>query len=215
MHMKDFGFYFRLGWDHIMTLDALDHLLFVAALSAIYVLRDWKQVLILITAFTIGHATTLVLATREWLVVNSAWVEFLVAITIVATAIANLFQKNFTPRTIRINYFLALFFGLIHGLAFANILREILAADQNFTLSLFAFSLGLEVGQVLVVLFMLVLALIALNLLRVQRRDWVIFVSAAVFSLALQMALERMPRKEKPRENFEVYQSQTLNTQYT
>ncbi len=215
MHMKDFGFYLHLGWEHIMTPDALDHILFVAALSAIYVLRDWKQVLILITAFTIGHATTLVLATKQWVMVNSSWVEFLVALTIVVTAISNLFQKNFTHRTIRINYGLALFFGLIHGLAFANILREILAADQNFTASLFAFSLGLELGQILVVLLVLVLAFIALNLLRVQRRDWVLFVSAAVFSLALQMALERRPKREAPKENFEVHYSQTLNTQYT
>lgn len=191
--MNDFSFYFKLGWEHIITLDALDHLLFIAVLAAIYMLRDWKQVLILVTAFTLGHAITLILSTKEWITVDESLIEFLIPCTIVITALTNLFQKSFTPRAVRINYFLALVFGLIHGLAFANILRMILAADQSFALSMFSFSLGLESGQILVVLLILALAQVFIKVLKVDRKHWVIFVSAAVFALALKMALERVP----------------------
>ena len=189
--MNDFSFYFKIGWQHIITIEALDHILFIAALAAIYMLRDWKQVLILVTAFTVGHTVTLILSTKQMVDVNSNLVEFLIPCTIVVTAISNLFQKNFTPRSVRINYFLALFFGLIHGLAFANTLRMILASDQSFALSMFSFSLGLELGQVLIVFFILLLSQLLIGVLKIERKHWVIFLSAGVFALALEMALER------------------------
>ncbi len=194
--MNDFSFYFRFGWDHILTTDALDHMLFIAALAAIYMLRDWKQVIILVTAFTIGHSITLALTSLEILTLPIEWVEFFVPVTIMITAIFNLFQKNFTPRSVRLNYAFALFFGLIHGMAFASLLRIVLASDQNFALSMLSFSIGLELGQILVVIIILLLAQLFVKILGVNRRDWVIFVSAAVFSLALQMALERIPGKD-------------------
>lgn len=191
--MSDFGFYFRLGWEHIMSLDALDHIFFIFALAAIYLLRDWKQVLVLVTAFTIGHSITLALSTLQIVELPSNWVEFLIPCTIVFTAVANLFQRNFSAKAISINYFLALFFGLIHGLGFANTLRFILAQDQSLGWALFGFNVGLEAGQIVIVFFILLLAQLAVVLLKNSRRDWVVFVSAAVLSLALQMALERLP----------------------
>ena len=197
--MSDFSFYFGIGWEHIITVNALDHIFFIAALAAIYLLEDWRQVLILVTAFTIGHTITLVLSSLEWVELPSAWVEFLIPYTIVFTAVSNLFQKTFTPRAIRINYLLALFFGLIHGLAFANTLRMLLAADQSFAVSMIGFSVGLEVGQVLIVLLLLLLARLFVGFLKVRRRDWVIFLSSAVMALAVQMAIERWPGKEKKR----------------
>lgn len=194
--MNDFGFYFTIGWQHILTIEALDHILFIAALAAIYTLKDWKQVLVLVTAFTIGHTITLVLSTRQWVEVSDRLVEFLIPCTIAFTAITNLFQKSFSTRAIRINYALALFFGLIHGLAFANTLRMILATDQSFALSMFSFSVGLECGQILIVLLLLLLSQFFIGLLKIERRHWVIFLSAGVFSLALEMAAQRWPTSE-------------------
>lgn len=193
--MQDFSFYFNIGWHHIISWDALDHLLFIAALSAIYVLKDWKQVLILVTAFTIGHSLTLILSTFDIIRFSSKWVEFLIPCTIVITAFTNLFQKKFTPRSIRINYFLALSFGLIHGMGFANALRIMLAKDQSFVWDLLGFNLGLEAGQIVVVVSLLIFAAVIMNVFKVNRREWVIFLSAAVFSLAIKMALERIPLK--------------------
>jgi len=190
--MSDFGFYFKLGWEHILSIGALDHQLFILALATIYLLKDWKQVLILVTAFTIGHSITLVLSVFDIIRFSAKWVEFLIPCTIVFTAIVNLFQKSFTPRSVRINYFLALFFGLIHGMGFANKLRYILAEDQSIGWSLFGFNVGLEAGQVVLVVLILLISFFFVQLIKVNRRDWVIFVSGAAFSIALKMALERI-----------------------
>lgn len=189
--MGDFGFYFRLGWEHIISLDALDHQLFILVLAALYTFRDWKRMLILVTAFTIGHSITLALSTLQIITIPSPVVEFLIPCTIVITAITNLFHTTFTTRTIQLNYFLALFFGLIHGLGFANTIRFVLAGDQSLGWALFGFNIGLEVGQILIVLLVLMIAYLVLQVFRAPRRDWVVFISAAVFSLALRMALER------------------------
>jgi hypothetical protein len=191
--MQDFLFYFKLGWEHIISLDALDHQLFIAALAAIYILKDWKQVLILVTAFTIGHSLTLALSVMDVVRFSSKWIEFLIPCTIVITAFSNLFVKEFTRKMMRINYFLALLFGLIHGMGFANSLRPMLASDQGIGWSLFGFNVGLEAGQVVVVTILLVVSKIVLDILKVVRREWVIFLSSAVFAVALKMALERIP----------------------
>jgi hypothetical protein len=191
--MQDFGFYFGLGWEHIISKDALDHQLFIAALTAIYLWKDWKRVLILVTAFTIGHSLTLALSVFDVIRFDSKWVEFLIPCTIVITALSNLFQRQLTTRTIRINYALALVFGLVHGMGFANSIRFILADDQNLGWSLFGFNLGLEAGQVVAVIILLLLAYLVVNVMKVNRRDWVIFLSAAVFGLALKMSLDRIP----------------------
>ena len=190
--MGDFGFYFWLGWEHIISTDALDHQLFIAAIAAIYLLKDWKQVLILVTAFTIGHSLTLALSVLDIIRFPTNWVEFLIPVTIIITAFSNLFQKKFTTESVRINYFLALFFGLIHGMGFANSLRYMLAKDQNLGWSLFGFNIGLEAGQIVVVLILLIIAFLIVNVFKVIRRDWVIFLSAVVFGLSFKIALERV-----------------------
>ena len=191
--MQDFSFYFVLGWQHIISWDALDHILFITALAAIYILKDWKQVLILVTAFTVGHSLTLALSVLDIVRFSSKWVEFLIPCTIVITALANLRQRQFTVRSVRINYFLALFFGLIHGMGFANTIRFMLAKDQKLGVGLLGFNLGLEAGQIVVVLCILLIAQFIISYLKVNRREWVIFLSAGVFSLALKMLIERLP----------------------
>ncbi len=195
--MQDLGFYFKIGWEHIISSNALDHQLFIAALAAIYLIKDWKQVLILVTAFTIGHSLTLALSVFDVIRFSSKWVEFLIPVTIVITALSNLFQKKFTPRSIRINYFLALAFGLIHGMGFANSIRFMMADDQNIGWSLLGFNIGLEAGQIIIVAALLLLSHLIVTILKVNRRDWVIFLSAAVFSIALKMSLDRLPIKKK------------------
>ncbi len=191
--MSDFQFYFNWGWHHIMSWDALDHLLFILALATIYLLKDWKQVLILVTAFTIGHSLTLALSVLDVIRFSPKWVEFLIPCTIVITALSNLFQRSFTARSIRINYILALGFGLIHGMGFANTIRFLLAKDQSLFTGLLGFNVGLEVGQIVVVATILLVAEAITSSLKIQRREWVIFLSAAVFSLAAQMMIERFP----------------------
>ncbi len=119
--MQDFTFYFQLGIEHILTLDAMDHILFVAALCLRYLWQDWRKVVILVTAFTIGHSITLALSALNYVHFSTAWIEFLIPLTIAATCINNITQPAVTrPKRLPLIYFFALFFGLIHGLAFAG-----------------------------------------------------------------------------------------------
>ena len=185
--------YFKLGWEHIISIDALDHQLFILALAAVYTLKDWKQVLILVTAFTIGHSVTLALSASEIITVDSELVEFLIPCTIVITALTNFFYKNDNPTTVRLNYFLALFFGLIHGLGFANTIRFMLPKDENIVWPLLQFNLGLEAGQVVLVIVILLLAYLFIHVFRVNRRWWIWAISAVAFLVALKIAIERFP----------------------
>lgn len=191
--MQDFLFYLNLGWEHIISLDALDHQLFVLALIAIYSYSDWKKILVLVTAFTIGHSVTLALSILDIVRVPSAWVEFLIPLTIVLTALGNILTKNKKQSQNKTNYYLALFFGLIHGMGFANTARIMIAKSQSIALPLLGFNIGLEVGQIVIVLIILVLLFILLNIFKVNKKDWVLFVSSGVFALSLKMTLERLP----------------------
>lgn len=191
--MSSFLFYFNWGWEHIISRDALDHQLFIAALMAIYVAEDWKRILILVTAFTIGHSLTLALSVLDWVRIDSSWVEFGIPATIVITCLINLRRLAPTRDQRMIQYVLAGIFGLIHGMGFANNIRFVLAADEQLVLNLLGFNLGLEAGQLLVVVLLMGLSFLFVNRLRVARRDWALFLSAAVFSVALMITLQRIP----------------------
>lgn len=191
--MQDFIFYLKLGWEHIISLDALDHQLFVLALIAIYSYNDWKKILILVTAFTIGHSITLALSILDIVRVSSNWVEFLIPVTIVLTSLGNILMKNKKNGLMKLNYYLALIFGLIHGMGFANTARVMIAKSQSIFFPLLGFNIGLELGQIVIVFAILLLLFILLKIFKVNKKDWILFVSSGVFALSLKMALERIP----------------------
>ncbi|MEQ8704409.1 MAG: HupE/UreJ family protein [Phaeodactylibacter sp.] len=195
-----FQTYLQLGFSHISDLEGYDHILFIIALCAIYRLREWKSVALLVTAFTIGHSVTLALAVLGILPVNAAWIEFLIPVTIALTAIYNAVahrkakSNRIWDQTMKINYGFAALFGLIHGMGFSNFLRSSLMPGQEDQLltQLFAFNIGVELGQLAIVAAVLALSAIALQLMRVQQREWNLFISGSAFGLALVMALERV-----------------------
>lgn len=190
--MHAFWMYTQIGFNHIANLSGMDHILFVAALCISYQLSDWKKWLVLITAFTIGHSITLILSVFNYLDFSTAWIEFLIPITILITSINNMFVKQFSFKTrFPVIYFFALFFGLIHGLGFSFYLKSLLGLQQNIAPALLAFNLGLEIGQILIVMAILVISFIFVSLLRAPRRDFVLIVSGGIFALSLQMAIER------------------------
>ena len=191
--MSDFGFYFKMGWEHIISKDALDHQLFILALACVYTIKDIKKVLILVTAFTIGHSLTLALSVYDIIRFSSKWVEFLIPCTIFLTALNNIFQVDRKGASARINYYLALCFGLIHGMGFANAIRIMLAKDQTIGWGLFGFNVGLEAGQIFCVAIILIVSILFLNGLKIKRRDWIFFLSSGVFALSVKMALDRLP----------------------
>ena len=191
--MSDFVFYFVLGWKHIISIDALDHQLFILALAAVYTFKNIRQVLILVTAFTIGHSLTLALSVLDVIRFSSKWVEFLIPCTIFITTLNNILRVDKKEGSARVNYYLALGFGLIHGMGFANSIRIMLAQDQGIGIGVFGFNIGLEAGQIMVVTVILIFAWLFMDLLKVRRRDWIFFLSSGVFALAVKMAFERLP----------------------
>ena len=192
--MSEFSLYFGLGREHILDINGYDHILFVLALCALYSVHDWKKILILVTAFTIGHSITLALATLEIVNVDSAMIEFLIPLTIFITAIANLFrsEKAINQTKVQLNYLFALFFGLIHGLGFSNFLRSLLGKDHSIISQLLAFNLGLELGQIIVVTLFLALSFILVDLLKVTRRDLKLVLSSAIAGVALVLMHNRV-----------------------
>ena len=192
--MSEFSLYFGLGREHILDVNGYDHILFVLALCALYSVHDWKKILILVTAFTIGHSVTLALATLEIVNVDAALIEFLIPLTIFVTSTANLFRSEqaISKTKVQMNYLFALFFGLIHGLGFSNFLRSLLGKDHNIISQLLAFNLGLELGQIIVVTLFLALSFILVDLAKVSRRDLKLVLSSAIAGVAMVLLKDRI-----------------------
>lgn len=189
--MQNLGFYFELGWHHIIAKDAFDHLLFLLVLSVVYLMGDWKKVLILITAFTLGHSLTLILSIVDVIRINANLVEILIPCTIIITAVFNLWQKEFDSKSLQRNYFLAFFFGLIHGLGFANSIRFMMAEDESVAINLLGFNIGLEAGQIVVVICILIFSFIIVNKAGLKRNWWVRGLSVFAIVIASKMIWDR------------------------
>ncbi|MBB2151755.1 HupE/UreJ family protein [Pedobacter gandavensis] len=189
--MQDFWLYFQLGWQHILDWKGYDHILFVIVLCVTYALSDWKKVLILVTAFTVGHSITLALSVFKLINIHTPLIEFLIPVTILITAAGNILNKRPKNAGTNLKYILALFFGLIHGLGFSNYLRSLLGKSSNIVPELLAFNLGLEFGQIIIVIGILLLSAILIGVLKIKRWDWNFFVSSAIFGISFIMAAER------------------------
>jgi len=194
--MDDFLIYLRLGFDHITDPSGYDHILFVIALCAVYTIRQWRQVLILVTAFTIGHSVTLALATLQLIHYKTAFIELLIPITILITAVVNFSFREPASRTFSASsayrsgrYVLALLFGLIHGMGFSNYLRSLLGREADIVKPLLAFNIGLELGQLVIVSFVLGLAFVMIDLLQRSRLRWTLVVSGIVAGMALSLII--------------------------
>lgn len=192
--MNDFSLWFTTGLAHIADWKAYDHILFLLALCGVYEWGQWKNLLVLVTAFTVGHSITLALSVTDLIHPNTDWVEFLIPVTILATCVYNLRRVDLPPDTdFRTNYFLALFFGLVHGMGFSFLLRSLLGPETDIAVPLLAFNLGLEAGQVLIVTGVLLISLLLTAVFSLRRRNRNFFISSAVFGIACMMALERLP----------------------
>ena len=189
--MSDFSVYFELGWQHILDVNGYDHILFVVALCASYQVQEWKKILILITAFTVGHSLTLALSVWNIVRIDAGLIELLIPLTILVTAASTLFRKNKKGND-RLIYAYALVFGLVHGMGFSNYLKGLLGKSSDILVPLFAFNAGLELGQIVVVLAVMLISFILGFIFSVNRRDWSFFLSSAIFGIAFVMTLERL-----------------------
>ena len=187
--------YINLGFRHISDLAGYDHILFLLALCAVYSIDQWRRLVVLVTAFTVGHSITLALSSFGWVLIPSHIIEFLIPVTILITAIRNVAvtasdqladaQGNMTG-----NYLVALCFGFIHGMGFSNYFRALMMDSSSITIPLLGFNLGIEIGQLLVVSIIVIVASLVVNFAQVKHRDWNLFISGAAAGISIVLMNE-------------------------
>lgn len=186
--MSLFELYLRLGFKHIVDINGYDHIIFILALCAGYSFKDFRKILILITAFTIGHSITLALSTLNLVIIRAEIIEFLIPVTILITALSNLLNTNKIKG--QFVYFVTLFFGLIHGLGFSNYLKELLGKESSIVTPLLAFNIGLELGQILIVAAHFIILFLLITFFNMNHKNWKIFLSGAAAGIATILIIE-------------------------
>ncbi len=189
--LENFWFNVNFGINHVLDVNAYDHVLFLIVLTVSYLFKDWKRVLLLVSMFTLGHTLSLVLAAYNVVSVNGELVEFLIPVTILVVAIFNVFtaRKSGKKEKIGLLFLSTLFFGLVHGLGFAREFKMFLGDTDNKIVLLLEFALGIELSQVIIVFIVLFLGYIIQTIFRFSKRDWIMVISAVVVGLVIPMIM--------------------------
>ena len=198
--MNEFWLWFNTGTEHILDWNGYDHILYVMALCVLFSVKEWKKLLILVTAFTIGHSLTLAVSALNIFTMKQGIIEVLIPLTILFTCIVNLYYKrlnsvqrdNRNPKNYTFNYALALLFGFIHGMGFSYLLRSMLGKEESVIFPLLSFNLGLELGQLIIVAVMLLFSIFLTRFTRIKKGDYVFFISSAVFGIAFLLFVQRL-----------------------
>lgn len=187
-----FGTYFQLGIDHILDLQGYDHILFIIALCAVYDVKEWKKVLILATAFTLGHSLTLALSALDMVSFSSRLIEILIPVTIILTAVSNMLRQKNSVEFKTWHYLLPLIFGLIHGLGFSTFFRALMGTSSEVLLPLFAFNVGVEIGQIVIIILTMILSYILIDKFKMKRIIWNYGVSIIAILVSLYLIYEKL-----------------------
>ena len=191
--MQEFWIFLKIGLHHVLDIQGYDHVLFLIALTVPYAFKDWSRILILVSIFTLGHTLALILSVFNIVLVKANIVEFIIPITILITALYNLFTAGKTSKNAPITFigFVTLFFGIIHGLGFSNYFKTILSGEALDKLpNLFEFAIGIEVAQVIVVLAVLLLSFVFQTLFRFNKRDFTLTMSAFVIGVVIPLLIQ-------------------------
>ena len=195
--MNDFWIWFSTGFQHILDWNGYDHILYVVALCVLFSAKEWKRLLVLITAFTIGHSLTLAMSALDIIVVEQSIIEAMIPLTIMGTCIINILyrKKSETSKNNiyhNLNYTIALIFGFIHGMGFSYLLKSMLGKEENAVFPLLSFNLGLEFGQVIIVISMLLISVFLTRFTRIKKRDEVLVVSLLVLLISTLLFIQRL-----------------------
>jgi hypothetical protein len=197
--MNEFGLWFGTGLQHILDWNGYDHILYVISLCVLFSVNEWKKLLVLVTAFTIGHSFTLAISIMNILTIKQSYIETLIPLTIILTCISNLYfrrrikeARRNNENNYRFNYVLALFFGFIHGMGFSYLLKSMLGKEESILFPLLSFNLGLEAGQLLIVAFMLIISVFLVRFTRIKKPDFIFFISSAVFGISFLLFVQRL-----------------------
>lgn len=187
-----FRVYLELGFDHILDLQGFDHIVFLIALCAAYSYKQWKKILILVTAFTLGHSLTLALSALDIVTINADLIELLIPVTILLTAVFNLVVLDKMQGDWRLHYMLPLLFGFIHGMGFSNFFKAMMGRASDIITPLFAFNIGVEIGQIVIVVIIMLLNWLLIGVLRMQQRFWRVSVSILAGALSVYMIVNKL-----------------------
>jgi len=189
--LENFWFNVEYGINHVLDINAYDHVLFLIVLTIPYVFKDWKRVLLLVSVFTLGHTLSLSLAAYGAVSVSANLVEFLIPLTILIVALFNVFTagKGAQKEKVGILFISTLFFGLIHGLGFAREFKMFVGSSDSKLVPLLEFALGIEIAQIIIVFLVLFLGFLFQTVFRFTKRDWIMVVSSIVVGLVIPMLL--------------------------
>lgn len=195
--MNDFWIWFSTGFQHILDWNGYDHILYVIALCMLFSVKEWTKLLILVTAFTIGHSLTLAMSVLDVLKVKQVFIELLIPLTIMSTCIVNIvYRKKIEASQNRINYnlnyVLALIFGFIHGMGFSYLLKSILGKEESVVFPLLSFNLGLEIGQIIIVISMLLVSVFLARFTKIKKADVILVISSAVLLVSTFLFIQRL-----------------------
>lgn len=189
--LQEFQIYLQLGFEHILDWQGYDHMLFILALCGGYTFSQWKDVLVLITAFTVGHSITLALSALDLFRLDDGLIEFLIPLTILLTGLYHWLSANqhVEKQVSRWEYGLALGFGCIHGMGFSNYFRALMLDSASVLKPLLFFNIGIEIGQIVFVLLALGVATLALRFTNLPHSAWNRVISGLVILAALYLML--------------------------
>ncbi len=189
--MYTFWAYFNLGIRHFSNINSVEHVLFLVALCTVYLMRDWKKIMLLILCYSLAYITTLLLSTFNFIRMPEEVIEYLISVTVFITAAWNLFRKQYgSASPFQISYIPAFFFGLVHGFGFASYFQGILNRNTDIGFQVFSFIIGIEISQVLIATLFLVVSWLFVNNFGVARRDWVLAISSAIVGIGLTFMFE-------------------------
>jgi hypothetical protein len=185
--METFFTYIQLGLDHILNTKGYDHILFIVALTILYSLKEWKSLLVLITAFTIGHSTTLAFTVLDLINFDNDKIESLIILSISITAFLNIIRNGKTPNSkgMKLYYLIALLFGFIHGMGFASYLKAILGISGNLLSPLLGFNIGLELGQITIVSILLIILFLLNKIFKIQKESFIVITSSIILGVTI------------------------------
>jgi len=193
--MGDFGFYIKLGLDHVLDISAYDHILFLAALAIPFTFALWKRILVLVTIFTVAHCLSLGLAVFNIVDLNPQLIEFLIPITIFVTAGFNVkvALQGSANRNFIVQSTATAFFGLIHGLGFSNYFKMLMAGEDEKIVPLLGFAAGIEISQVLVIMGVLLTAFVFQSGIKVKQQHFILGTSLSIMAITIPMIYGTWP----------------------
>ncbi|MDO6818292.1 HupE/UreJ family protein [Zobellia sp. 1_MG-2023] len=193
--MEEFLFYIKMGLEHVLDINAYDHILFLAALAVPFSFKTWKKVVLLATVFTIAHCVSLALSAYGWVNIDVSLIEFLIPVTIMMTAVFNLLymRKAATVKSMQGHVLATLVFGLIHGFGFSNYFRMLMAEEDNKLVPLLGFATGIEISQVTIVASVLVLGWALTTVTKLSKVLFVVITSILIILLTIPMLIRTFP----------------------